>query len=153
MVSALSVFMNGTLIGRLALDARAGLSFQYAQSWLASPRSRAVSLSLPLRRTPWEGVPVLSFFQNLLPDSPRIFEQVQRRLGIESSHPFSLLAAIGRDCAGAFQFLPEGESPGEEKPCGDILSEKEIEELLGSLALRPLGMDRDGSFRISLAGA
>ena len=123
------------------------------KSWLASPRRHTVSLSLPLRRTPREGVPVLNFFQNLLPDSPRVLERVQRRLGIEGLHPLSLLSAIGRDCVGAFQFLPEGESPGDEEPGGDILSEKEIEELLGSLALRPLGMDRDGSFRISIAGA
>jgi serine/threonine-protein kinase HipA len=67
---------------------------------------------------------------------------------------YSLLAAVGRDCVGALQFLPDGADPG---PAGGIegrpLEDKAIANLLGDLKRTPLGVDESGEFRISLAGA
>jgi len=65
-----------------------------------------------------------------------------------------MLAALGRDCVGALQFLPEGVEPG---PAGTVegtpISDAEIAETLRNLAANPLGMDRANDFRISIAGA
>ena len=55
-----------------------------------------------------------------------------------------MLSAIGRDCVGALQFLPEGTEPG---PAGRIdarpASEADIEALLAGLARSPLGLAVD----------
>lgn len=153
MVETLNVYMNGVLVGDLHKDGNGALSFQYASSWLASEFARPVSLSLRLRQDPWRGEVVRNFFQNLLPDSLDVRERIERRLGIPSDHPFDVLSAIGRDCVGALQFLPVGMSPEGKGIQGRVLSDSEIEKILGETLLRPLGMQREDSFRISIAGA
>ena len=75
---ALQVWMNGEHVGTWLHPRGGNHSFTYAPSWLASPRVRALSLSLPI--TPGiaevRGQPVQSYFENLLPDS----EAIRRRL-------------------------------------------------------------------------
>jgi hypothetical protein len=67
--------------------------------------------------------------------------------------PISLLSAIGRDCVGALQFLPDGAAPD---AAGAInargASDQDIARILGNLASHPLGVGPDQEFRISLAG-
>ena len=113
-----------------------------------------VSLSLPLREDRYIGAPVLTVFDNLLPDNAAIRRAVAERVGAGGTDAYSLLAAIGRDCVGALQFLPEGHEPG---PAGVIdghpISDAEIADLIGNLAISPLGLRRDDDFRISIAGA
>ena len=46
---ALSVWMNGELVGHWRLPAAGTQEFAYAESWLASPAARPLSLSMPLR--------------------------------------------------------------------------------------------------------
>ena len=45
---ALSVAMNGDVVGILYRDAKGGMSFQYTPDWVSEPGTRAISLSLPL---------------------------------------------------------------------------------------------------------
>ena len=67
---------------------------------------------------------------------------------------YSLLSAVGRDCVGALQFLPQGEEPGEAGAiAGREVSSQEIARIIADLAAAPLGLDEEGEFRISLAGA
>ena len=78
-----------------------------------------------------------------------------QRVGAEGSDAYSLLAAIGRDCVGALQFIAGDDdlvdvTLGME---GEPIDEGGIEKLLRSLAHAPLGLSRDDDFRISVAGA
>ena len=154
---ALSVWMNGERVGLWEAPTRGGHSFAYDGNWLTSPNSRPLSLSLPLRPAgePYrEGVE--SFFDNLLPDNRSIRERIQRRFGTPGSGAFELLTAIGRDCVGAVQLLPEDAVPGRRMPTtGDRLDSRQVaEEISRSLSDRnPLDEAGDGPFRISLAGA
>src|SRR5437867_3072917 len=109
---ALSVWMNGELVGEWRRPAGGGQEFLYAESWLSSENARPISLSLPLRpsREPYRSG-IEAFFDNLLPDNRRIRERIQRRFRTESIGAFDLLTEIGRDCVGALQLLPAGESP------------------------------------------
>jgi hypothetical protein len=67
---------------------------------------------------------------------------------------YSLLSAIGRDCVGALQFLPEGMAPATAGAIdGRAVDDKEIAAIVGNLARNPLGIGPDQEFRISLAGA
>ena len=150
----LDVHLNGRILGQVRRSASGAIDFRYDQSWLVWTRAIPVSFSLPLREDRYIGAPVLAVFENLLPDSPDIRRRVAERSHAEGSDAYSLLAAIGRDCVGALQFVPAGV---ELAPTGSIdarpVSDEEIAAILGDLAQSPLGIGNDEEFRISLAGA
>jgi serine/threonine-protein kinase HipA len=95
----LDVYLNGRLIGRLRREPSGAVEFRYAAEWLAWENAIPVSLSLPLREDRYTGAPVLAVFDNLLPDDASIRRTVAERTGAAGTDPYSLLAAIGRDCA------------------------------------------------------
>lgn len=150
----LNVYLNGRLVGQLRREASGAIDFQYDSSWLEWEHGFAISLSLPLREDRYIGDPVVAVFDNLLPDSVEIRRRVAARFDAGGTDAYSLLAAIGRDCIGALQFLPDGVQPG---PVGDVqgdrIDDSHIAERLSTLATAPLGLGDDDEFRISLAGA
>lgn len=74
-MAALNAWMNGEWVGRWQF-ARGSHSFTYAPSWLESEKSRPLSLSLPITRTlEIKGEVVEHYFDNLLPDNDRIWNQ------------------------------------------------------------------------------
>ncbi|MPZ46295.1 MAG: type II toxin-antitoxin system HipA family toxin [Betaproteobacteria bacterium] len=150
----LDVFLNGRLVGRLRREASGAVDFQYAPSWLGWENTFPVSLSLPLREDRYIGAPVVAVFDNLLPDNDRIRQRLAARTQAEGTDAFSLLSAVGRDCPGALQFLPEGEAPSTPGAIeGRPLSDADIAAILADLANTPLGVTAGHEFRISLAGA
>ena len=130
------------------------IDFLYDESWLSREHGFPVSLSMPLREDLYVGDPVVAVFDNLLPDNPDFRDKIAARTQADGSDTFSLLRAVGRDCVGAMQFLPEGEEPG---PVGSVqghaVSEDEIAGILANLTNNPLGVGAQEEFRISLAGA
>ena len=100
------------------------------------------------------GAPVLAVFDNLLPDGEPIRKHIAERVGAQGADTFSLLAALGHDCVGALQFLPEGVDPG---PAGGTEAHEvraaDIAHIIRNLGRNPLGVDQDEGFRISIAGA
>lgn len=150
----LDVYLNGRLVGRLTRAVSGAIDFQYDQSWLDWRSSFPVSLSMPLREERFVGDVVLAVFDNLLPDNEGIRQVLAERARAGGDDAFSLLSAIGRDCVGALQFLPEGHDPG---PAGEVkgrrVSDEAIGEILANLARNPLGVSDENEFRISLAGA
>jgi serine/threonine-protein kinase HipA len=151
--SELGVRMNGALVGQLRHSNSGAMSFQYAESWLATPGARPISLSLPLRQSAYEGTFVYNFFDNLLPDNDRLRARIQARFQVPSRQPFDLLAAIGADCVGAIQLCRDLEPvPDVEVITAQPLSESNIAATLRGSS--PLGMQQDvDDFRISIAGA
>jgi serine/threonine-protein kinase HipA len=150
----LNVFLNGRLVGRLRRQASGAIDFQYDGGWLAWEHAFPVSLSLPLREDRFVGDPVIAVFDNLLPDNEQIRRRLAERVRAGGYDAYSLLAALGRDCVGALQFLPDGGDPGAAGGlAGRQLGDKEIADILGDLRRTPLGLDESGEFRISLAGA
>ena len=103
--SPLRVLLNNRLVGHLRKAASGAIEFQYDTEWLAWEHALPVSLSLPLREDPYRGAEVGAVFDNLLPDSDALRRRVAEKVGAEGSDAYSLLAAIGRDCVGALQFL------------------------------------------------
>ena len=85
--------------GTWSLPARGPQEFSYDEAWLRSIQFRPLSLSLPacIGATTFRGGAAESWFDNLLPAA--------------STSAFDLLAAIGRDCAGAVQLLPQEQEP------------------------------------------
>lgn len=150
----LDVYLNSRLVGQIRRQTSGAIQFQYAQSWLEWPSTLPISLSLPLREDIYTGAPVIAVFDNLLPDNDSIRRQIAVRAHAPGIDAYSLLAALGHDCAGALQFLPMGQDPG---PAGAVwgtpVSETEIGTILANLSQAPFGISEDLSFRISIAGA
>ena len=150
----LNVFLNSRLVGRLNRETSGAIDFRYDPAWLDWEHTLPVSLSLPLREDRYIGAPVAAVFENLLPDGDTLRRRIAERVHADGTDAFSLLSAVGRDCVGALQFLPDGTDPG---PAGAIdgrpARDSEIAQLLGELAAAPLGLGQDEDFRISIAGA
>lgn len=150
----LGVFLNSRHVGNLNQEASGAVDFRYAPDWLGWKNNLPVSLSLPLREDRYIGAPVLAVFDNLLPDNQGIRKRIAERVGAKGADAMSMLSALGRDCAGALQFLPPDTQPG---PAGTVegknASDAEIADILRNLATNPLGVYKDRDFRISIAGA
>lgn len=150
----LNIFLNSRQVGQLRRETSGAISFQYDRSWVDWESALPISLSLPIREQSYVGAPVLAVFENLLPDSDALRRQIAVRVRTDGTDAHSLLAAIGHDCVGALQFLPQDSQPA---PAGAIdavpISDGEITAILNSLATAPLGITEDENFRISLAGA
>jgi serine/threonine-protein kinase HipA len=150
-------WMNGELVGRWHQGRTGYHRFSYEANWLASPKRRPLSLSLPIGPTRTvEGQGVAHYFDNLLPDSDAIRKRLAIRFRTGSTESFELLQAIGRDCVGAVQLLPPDELPvGFDRLAYRPLSEAEVEHHLLRVPSEPVfGAHEEGEdFRISLAGA
>jgi len=96
------------------------------------------------------------YFDNLLPDSVSIRKRLQSRFGTESQDAFDLLTAIGRDCVGAVQLMPDNEEPSDvQKVKYEELDEAAVENVIATTLSggRILGNSDEEEFRISIAGA
>ena len=153
----LRILLNNRLVGHLIKEPAGAIRFAYDESWLAWEHTLPVSLSLPLRETPYRGEPVAAVFENLLPDSDMIRRRVAEKVGARGTDAYSLLYKIGRDCVGALQFLPGDDDDHDDdqigKISGDAIGNDGIGALLRGLTQAPLGLSRDEDFRISVAGA
>ncbi|MEM7072926.1 MAG: type II toxin-antitoxin system HipA family toxin [Pseudomonadota bacterium] len=150
----INVFLNGRLAGQLHRESTGAISFAYDASWLGWEHAFPVSLSLPMREDRYVGALVIAVFDNLLPDNALIRSRLAERVGADGADAYSLLHAIGRDCVGALQFLPDGEEPQAlDTLQGDELGEAQIAALLKELDGTPLGIRREHEFRISVTGA
>ena len=154
---SLCIWMNGELVGTWSVG-RTGLHrLEYAASWLISPRSRPLSLSLPITADlRVEGDVVRNYFDNLLPDSDAIRKRIRARFGVKKSDAFALLQEIGRDCVGAVQLLPQGATPGgfdqlQYEPLTSAQIEQHLSGLDSTIGTGAQGEGED--FRLSIAGA
>ncbi|MCK1662002.1 type II toxin-antitoxin system HipA family toxin [Bradyrhizobium sp. 151] len=150
----LNVYLNARLVGRLRRESSGAIDFQYDEAWLGWENAIPVSVSMPLREDRYIGDPVIAVFDNLLPDNDDIRRRVAERAHAGGADAYSLLSAIGRDCVGALQFLPDGTAPGAAGAIdARVASDQDIAAILANLANNPLGIGPDQEFRISLAGA
>ncbi|APA89987.1 type II toxin-antitoxin system HipA family toxin (plasmid) [Paraburkholderia sprentiae WSM5005] len=153
----LNLWMNGLQVGSWETT-RSGELLTYADDWIDDPQGRPLSLSLPF--TPgnqrYRGQIVADYFDNLLPDSEPIRRRIATRYRTGSTAPFPLLSALGRDCVGALQLLPQDEEPSDLTSIhGRELRDSDIAALLrGTTSAAPLGQhDPLEDLRLSIAGA
>jgi serine/threonine-protein kinase HipA len=150
--------MNGELVGKWTTSRTGTPILRYEESWVQSPRVRALSLSLPI--TPdreIRGEVVDHYFDNLLPDNPDIRRRIRERYGLKSTDAFDLLEEVGRDCVGAIQLLPPDRKPEHwNKIDGAPLSAADVERELQAVSAPGLPGRRaadEDDLRISIAGA
>lgn len=108
-----------------------------------------ISASLPVRPEPYSVGDSRPILEGLLPEG-EARTRIELQLGIPRGDTYKLLAAIGKDCAGAIVILPPGEEPvrelGEVRP----LTNEGLADELADLVEHPLGITDD--VRLSLAG-
>jgi serine/threonine-protein kinase HipA len=155
----LHIWMNGLHVGEWHVQGYGTHVFRYDSQWTRSPMARVLSLSLPITAGSSEhrGDVVANYFDNLLPDSLDIRNRLSTRFSTKSNAAFDLLTAIGRDCVGAVQMMPDGAEPeGWNRIDAEQLSDAQVARILtATTSDNPLGQ-RDASvddFRISIAGA
>lgn len=155
-VDTLVAWVNGFIAGTWTFPAKGEMKFQYDENWRISQQGRPLSLSMPftIDNLAIRGRVVENYFDNLLPDNEAIRKRIKERFDTRTANTFDLLAAIGRDCVGAIQLLPPGETPNIRIIDAKALSNEEVEaRLKGVVSPTSLMRDDDQDLRISIAGA
>ena len=115
--------------------------------------SPALSVGLPI------GAPTgprdlrgLDFFENMLPEGPAL-ERMAALAGVRPVDTYGILAAFGRDCAGAITVLPDADRPGMNADSGySPMTPGDLLRVISSLDVVPLGAAPERGFRPSLPG-
>ena len=153
----LFIWMNGIPVGYWE-TARQRDRLGYFDEWIRDEQGRPLSLSLPFlpANAPLQGQIVTDYFDNLLPDNDAIRRRLAQRHLAGGTDAFQLLAKLGRDCAGAIQLLPDGETPSDIYEInGKALSTAQIaQHLRSTTSPQALGKhDHEDDLRLSIAGA
>jgi serine/threonine-protein kinase HipA len=115
--------------------------------------SPALSVGLPLgTQTGPRDMRGLDFFENMLPEGPAL-ARMAVLAGVRPADTYGILAAFGRDCAGAVMLLPDGEPAGAPE-CGGYtpMTSADLRQVIGDLDAAPLGAAPERGFRPSLPG-
>ena len=128
---------------------RGALVFEYSQEALEGGVGRPLlSVSMPTRSRPYRGEVPRAFFDGLLPEG-EARRLIAYDFGVDERDVLGLLAAIGRDCAGALVIIPEGE-PLAAGGLPEPMTDAQVADRLRDLRFAPLGVDQ--RVRVSLAG-
>lgn len=148
MSDLLNVYLNNDFVGILSKDDNGGICFQYDKN-----AKSQLSLSLPIREEVYLNKDCKGFFNGLLPESEHVRISIGKKYGINPKNDFSLLNAIGYDCAGAVAFFEDEPKNLKEyyEIKGNVLSDDEFEKYIKELPKKPLALGSDK--RLSLAGA
>lgn len=151
-IKKLSVWLYGKEIGGLKQTSSGKMVFSYLPN-----ASCNLSLALPVKIEPYDEIQTEAYFGGLLPESEQVRKILGKRYGVNHNNNFSLLKAIGYDCAGAVSLYPSNKSPAYQSVStfplsADILSDKELELHIKELPRKPLFLGIK-DLRLSLAGA
>lgn len=152
-IDTLDVYIAGRPVGGLHHLQGGKLSFSYHEAWMEGRVAIPLSLSMPTITRTYKGKVVEAFLWGLLPDNEQTLARWAQRFQVSARNPFALLKNVGRDCAGAVQFLPHGDqvSRGEDV---ELLTEAQIGDRLRDLRRDSAATRRIGDpGQFSLAGA
>lgn len=133
MTRELVALLGGQVVGRVRRDARGRLRLVYDASWREARDAYPLSLSMPLAAEEYGPAAVEAFLWGLLPDSEIVLQRWGRRFQVSPRSAFALISHVGKDCAGAVQFVrPERveavQSGSEDKT--EWLDERDVAERL-----------------------
>jgi serine/threonine-protein kinase HipA len=144
-IKKLDVYRGADLVGQLLDEPE--LKFIYTQSWLDA-QAKPISPALNFSQKDFSGLPVESYFENLLPEAG-IRELLKLKYQVTSI--FGLLGVIGGDTASDLTILPEGERPI--KPEYQAIDWDEVALSFKSSSGPIQAAQQEKGMRISLAGA
>src|SRR3989338_2361187 len=145
----LSVRLHGKPVGVLEQLQTGKLLFTY-DATVADP----ISFGMPITGQIYQHSHCEAYFGGLLPENETAKKIIAKQYGISPNNIFSLLRAIGHDCAGAISFYEMDETV-DAKRCikldGKIISENSLYDHIKALPQKPLFLGFD-DLRLSLAG-
>lgn len=146
--------MGGQLVGTLDAADRRSLRFTYGPDYAAGPASTPLSVSMPLRVSPYLHATIHPYLWGLLPDNDRVLERWAREFGCSPTDVAGLLRGVGGDVAGAAQYVVPDTTPEESLP-GDVewLSDDDVAQFLRDLRRDTTTWRPHPEGRWSLAGA
>lgn len=146
----LNVFLKSELAGNLIETARSEMVFQYSHT-----ASRPISVGMPLSKKTFENDHCQAFFGGLLPEGDQARQSLAKRFGISAKNNFSLLRAIGAECAGALTIVESATNStsflDNKEEEVKLLTDQELASYIRELPQRPLFVGIEG-LRLSLAG-
>ena len=146
----LSVRLYGKEIGILEQNSSGKLNFIYKED-----NNISISNSLPLTKKEFNDKECRPYFNGLLPESDIVRKYLGKIFGINANNDFSLLQAIGHDCAGALS-LHSLEEPVNVKEYIKLeyepLTDKQLKKHIEELPYKPFFAQSDNDVRLSLAG-
>jgi serine/threonine-protein kinase HipA len=105
MTTELIAILDGQETGRVVRNERARLTFTYDEEWRAAANAYPLSISMPLALAQHGHARIDPFLWGLLPDNQMVLDQWARKFHVSARNAFSLISAVGEDCAGAVQFI------------------------------------------------
>ena len=105
MTKELIAILDGQVTGRAVRDSRGRTSFTYDENWREAENAYPLSLSMPLALSRHGHDKIDPFLWGLLPDNELVLGRWARKFQVSARNAFSLIAAVGEDCAGAVQFV------------------------------------------------
>jgi len=136
MTKELIAILDGQLTGRVVRDTRGRISLIYDDNWREAENAYPLSLSMPLALSRHGNDKIDPFLWGLLPDNELVLDQWARKFQVSALNAFSLISAVGEDCAGAVQFVrPERLDSvlGQHPPEIEWLDEADIAKRLRTL--------------------
>ena len=136
MTKELIALLDGKETGRVVRDNRGKLTFTYNEQWREAAGAYPLSLSMPLTLAEHSNARIDPFLWGLLPDNEIILGNWARKFHVSPSNPFSLIACVGEDCAGAVQFVQPSRLNailGAAAPPVEWLDDREIAKRLRAL--------------------
>ena len=145
----LSVRLNGKPVGLFSQTAEGRMRFKYLLE-----ADQPISVSLPIQTAAYSHKACEAYFAGLLPESSRARQAIALQFNANPNSTYSLLQAIGSDCAGAISFV-DPSIPAAQDDFVIIqarpLSSAELAQHIEELPEKPLFLGVDG-LRLSLAG-
>lgn len=150
----LSVYIGTRLVGTLDSSDRRSLRFAYDTDYIGDPGATPLSVSMPLRETPYSHATVHPYLWGLMPDNERVVDRWAREFGCSASDVAGLLRGVGSDVAGAAQYVTTGAISEESEPGGvGWLTDAEVERYLRDMQRDTSAWRPHAEGRWSLAGA
>ncbi len=153
MAARLAIWLYGRQVAVAERERNSRLRLSYTEDALATYEGGTplLSLAFPLTRDRYPNGVTRAFLDGLLPEGePR--RTIAEDFNLPASDVFGLLAALGKDCAGAIVVQPEDDPPPPvpSTRSAEPLSADDLGELVANLRSAPLGLGRN--VRLSLAG-
>lgn len=88
-----------------------GYSFQYDEYYLNTPGNNPISLTMPLRKEPYQSQTMLPVFDGLIPEG-WLLDIAQQNWKINPRDRMGLLLMFCKDCIGAISVVDDTERAG-----------------------------------------
>ena len=149
----LAVWLYGQRVATIERAKRARMRLTYSEAALSNYALGVplLSLSMPLRPESYTHGVVEPFVDGILPEEPAR-TVLARAHDVRIDDSLGLLAALGRDCAGALIIQPDGDPapPASTTTTAEPLDEAALLSAVSNLRSAPLGAV--GRVRVSLGG-